>query len=60
MSSINSQGVLGPMRASLLREYVAAVKADAELRGEELAPRLVDWAAWALGVAGEMDPVIRS
>jgi hypothetical protein len=44
-------------RATLLREYVAAVKADAELRGEEAAPRLVDWAAWALGVAGEMDPV---
>jgi hypothetical protein len=47
-------------RANELRAYVAAVKADAELRGEEAAPRLVDWAAWALGVAGEMDPVRRS
>jgi len=46
-------------RASLLREYVAAVQAEAALSSEKAEAGLSEWTTWALGVAGEMDPVGR-
>ena len=46
-------------RAILLREYVAAVRAASASDGETTGSGVEDWAAWALGVAGEMDPVGR-
>ena len=41
-------------RANEIRAYVGAVKEAAALRGDEA---VADWVEWALGVAGEMDPV---
>ena len=41
-------------RANEIRAYVAAVKEATALRGDEA---VADWVEWALGVAGEMDPV---
>jgi hypothetical protein len=46
-------------RANQLREYVAAVQAAAARDGEATGSGVEDWAAWALGVAGEMDPLGR-
>jgi len=46
-------------RAILLREYVAAVRAASASDGETTGSGVEDWAAWALGVAGEIDPVAR-
>ena len=45
--------------AALLREYVAAVRVASASGGETAESGVEDWAAWALGVAGEMDPVRR-
>ena len=42
-----------------MREYVAAVRAASASDGETADSGVEDWAAWALGVAGEMDPVGR-
>jgi hypothetical protein len=44
-------------RATLLREYVAAVRAESACGGQARDSRVEEWAAWALGVAGEMDPI---
>jgi hypothetical protein len=41
-------------RANEIRAYVAAVKEATALRGDEA---VADWVEWALGVAGEVDPV---
>lgn len=46
-------------RANQLREYVAAVQTEAALRDETAEAGLSEWTAWALAVAGEMDPVGR-
>jgi len=46
-------------QAMEVRAYVAAVRAEAALRGDNAESSLSEWAAWALGVAREMDPVAR-
>jgi hypothetical protein len=43
-------------RANEVRAYVAEVKEAAASRGDEAA---ADWVEWALGVAAQMDPVMR-
>jgi hypothetical protein len=43
-------------QASEIRAYVAAVRAEAEGRGAVTA-EFVAWERWALGVAGEIDPM---
>jgi hypothetical protein len=44
-------------RAAEIRAYVAAVRAEAEKSGGEVGPELGEWMGWAMGVAGQMDPV---
>jgi hypothetical protein len=45
-------------RASLLREYVAAVQAQAGGQGEAAVSRITEWANWALAVADDVDPLV--
>jgi hypothetical protein len=49
------QEVAAWRQANEIRAYVGAVKEAAALRGDEA---VADWVEWALGVAGEMDPVV--
>jgi hypothetical protein len=44
-------------RAAEIRAYVGAVRAEAELRGDEAVASVAPWMEWALEVAREMDPV---
>jgi hypothetical protein len=41
----------------LIREYVAAVRRQAESRGAETVLTVAEWGEWAIQVAGEMDPI---
>ena len=45
-------------QAAEIRAYVAAVRAEAELRGAETLASVASWMAWALRVADEGDPIV--
>jgi len=44
-------------RANEIRAYVEAVRTEIERSGGAMSAEFVAWNEWALGVAGEMDPV---
>jgi hypothetical protein len=44
-------------RAAEIRAYVEAVRAEAEKSRGEVGPELGEWVSWAIGVAGETNPV---
>lgn len=51
------QEVVAWRRAAEIRAYVAAVRVEAEIRGA-LSAESLSWEAWAMAVAGELDPVV--
>ena len=46
-------------RAAEIRAYVEAVRAEVEKSGTGESEEFREWERWAMGVAGEMDPVGR-